>query len=67
MKFNIKIQNLIKKKGLSQESLAEIIGVSRQAVPKWEAGNTYPEVDKLIRLSNLFGVSIDKLLKNIED
>lgn len=67
MKFNIKIQNLRKKKGLSQESLAEIIGVSRQAVAKWEAGNTYPEVDKLIKLSNLFGVSIDKLLKNIED
>ena len=67
VKFNIKIQDLRKKKGLSQEKLAEIIGVSRQAVAKWECGITYPEVDKLINLSDLFGTSIDKLLKDIED
>lgn len=67
MKFNFKIQELRKKKELSQEKLAEIIGVSRQSVAKWESGNTYPEVDKLIVISDLFGVSIDKLLKEIED
>lgn len=66
MKFNDKIQELRKEKGLSQEQLAEIIGVSRQSVAKWEGGKTYPEVDKLIELSNIFGISIDKLLKNIE-
>lgn len=67
MKFNEKIQELRKDKGLSQEKLADIMDISRQSVAKWEAGNNYPEVDKLIELSNIFGVSIDKLLKNIED
>jgi len=67
MKFNEKIQELRRKKGLSQEQIADVIGVSRQAVAKWECGNNYPEVDKLIELSNLFEVSIDKLLKDIED
>lgn len=64
--FNEKIQSLRKEKGLSQEKLADIIGVSRQSVAKWESGKSYPEVDKLIELSYLFGISIDKLLKNIE-
>ncbi|NLK94192.1 MAG: helix-turn-helix transcriptional regulator [Clostridiales bacterium] len=67
MKFNEKIQELRREKGLSQEKIADIMGVSRQSVAKWEAGNNYPEVDKLIELSNIFGVSIDKLLKDIED
>lgn len=67
MRFNFKIQELRKQNGFSQEKLAELIGVSRQAVAKWESGSTYPEVDKLVSISNLFGVSIDKLLKDIED
>lgn len=67
MKFYEKIQKLRKEKGLSQEKLAEIIGVSRQSVAKWESGYNYPEVDKLIELSNMFGVSIDKLVKDIDD
>ena len=67
VKFNEKIQELRREKGLSQEKIADIMGVSRQSVAKWEAGNNYPEVDKLIELSNIFGVSIDKLLKDIED
>lgn len=67
MGFDAKIQALRKQRKLSQEKLAEMIGVSRQSVAKWELGSTYPEVDKLIKLSNLFGVSLDKLLKDIED
>lgn len=67
MKFNEKLQDLRRERGLSQENLADIMGVSRQSVAKWESGSNYPEVDKLIELSNIFGVSIDKLLKNIED
>lgn len=67
MGFNEKLQGLRKEKGLSQESLAELVGVSRQSVAKWESKKSYPEVDKLIQLSNVFGVSIDKLLKNIEE
>lgn len=67
MSFNEKLHELRKEKGYSQEGLAEVLGVSRQAVAKWEAGSNYPEVDKLISISNLFRVSIDKLLKNIED
>lgn len=67
MRFNEKIQKLRKDRGISQEKLAEVIGVSRQSVAKWELGKAYPEVDKLIMLSNYFGVSIDRLLKNLED
>jgi transcriptional regulator with XRE-family HTH domain len=67
MGFNEKLQGLRKEKGLSQEGLAELVGVSRQSVAKWESKKSYPEVDKLVQLSNVFGVSIDKLLKNIEE
>ncbi|OPJ60392.1 DUF5680 domain-containing protein [Clostridium oryzae] len=67
MSFCEKLQILRKDKGLSQENLAENIGVSRQAVAKWEAGQSYPDVDKLILLSDLFKVSIDRLVKNADD
>lgn len=64
MSFPEKLQKLRKDQGLSQEKLAEIIGVSRQAISKWESGQTYPEMDKLIVLSNMFEVSIDDLVKD---
>ncbi len=67
MKFQDKIQTIRKNKGLSQEELAEIVGVSRQAIAKWEAGQSYPDVDNLIILSNYFMISIDSLLKSEED
>ena len=57
-----KIYKLRKKKGLTQEELADRVGVSRQAVSKWENGETYPETEKLIELCNLFGVSSDDIL-----
>lgn len=50
--------------GLSQEQLAEQVGVSRQSVSKWETGQSAPELDKLILLSKVFGVSTDALLGN---
>jgi len=64
MKFYEKLQTLRKEKGLSQEELAEMLGVSRQSVSKWESGITYPETDKLITISEIFGVTLDSLLKN---
>lgn len=67
MKFNEKLRELRRGKGLSQENLADILGVSRQSVAKWESANNYPEVDKLIEISNIFGVTIDRLLKDIKD
>jgi transcriptional regulator with XRE-family HTH domain len=64
MQFHDKLQKLRKEKGLSQESLADMLGVSRQAVSKWESGQAYPETDKLIVLSEFFGVTLDSLLKD---
>ncbi len=63
MSFKNKLQNIRKEKGLSQESIAERIGVSRQAVAKWETGQSYPDVENLILISDMFKVSIDKLVK----
>ncbi len=59
-----KIINLRKKCGWSQEELAEQMGISRQSVSKWESGMSIPEIDKIIKLSELFGVSTDYLLKD---
>lgn len=59
-----KIINLRKKNGLSQEELAEQIGVSRQAVSKWEGMQSIPDLDKVIALSRFFGVSTDYLLND---
>ena len=58
-----KIQKLRQEKGFSQEQLAERLEVSRQAVGKWEGGQSRPDMDKLITLAELFGVSTDYLLK----
>ena len=63
MSFADKIFDLRTKSGLSQEALADRLLVSRQAVSKWESGVTLPETDKLVTISNMFGVSLDYLLK----
>ncbi|WP_105615363.1 DUF5680 domain-containing protein [Vallitalea okinawensis] len=63
MKFQDQLQLLRKQKIMSQEKLAEAIGISRQAVAKWEAGQSFPDMNNLIALSGLFRVSIDKLVK----
>jgi transcriptional regulator with XRE-family HTH domain len=67
MKFKDKLQLLRKQKGISQKKLAENIGISRQAVAKWELGKSYPDMSKLIMLSDLFKISIDKLVKDYDD
>ncbi|MCI8818369.1 MAG: helix-turn-helix transcriptional regulator [Oscillibacter sp.] len=59
-----KIYVLRRKNGLSQEQLAEKIGVSRQAISKWEGGHSTPELDKLKALSDCFHVTIDELTGN---
>ena len=51
-----------KENGLSQEDLAEMLDVSRQAVSKWEQGDGYPEVEKLLLLSNILSISLDNLM-----
>ncbi|MCL2828917.1 MAG: helix-turn-helix domain-containing protein [Oscillospiraceae bacterium] len=66
MKLYEKLQMLRREKGLSQEMLAEMLDVSRQAVSKWESGQTYPETDKLIAISNIFDVTLDSLVKDGE-
>ena len=61
-----RIQILRKSRGISQEELADKIGVSRQAVSKWESEQSTPDIDKIILLSNYFDVTTDYLLKGIE-
>ncbi len=57
-----RLQKLRKEKGLSQEQLAEELGVSRQAVSKWERAESSPDTDNLICLAKLYGISLDELL-----
>ena len=62
MKFKEKLVILRKIKGITQEEFAIAVGVSRQAVYKWECGQSYPEVQKLLEMKLLFNISIDDLL-----
>ena len=62
MTFKEKIVKLRKLKGLTQDEFASAVGVSRQAVYKWESGQSYPEVAKLLEMKVLFNISIDDLL-----
>lgn len=64
MTIGEKLSRLRREKNFTQEQLADILGVSRQAISKWESDVAYPETDKLIRLSALFHCSIDYLLKD---
>ena len=63
MALSEKLYTLRRKSGLSQEQLAEQLNVSRQAISKWEAGQSIPESDKLLSISNYFHVSLDYLMK----
>jgi len=71
MKFGDKLIQLRKKNNLSQEELAEKLGVSRQSVSKWESNNTYPETDKIVQICNIFECSMDDLINdkitNVDD
>ena len=66
MELNKKIQELRKRKGLTQEELAEVLFVSRTAVSKWETGRGYPNIDTLKAIADFFGVTIDELLSGDE-
>lgn len=67
MTIGEQIQKLRIQKSLTQERLAEMLDVSRQSVSKWELGQAMPDVDRIIRMSELFGVSTDKLLLREEE
>lgn len=64
MIFADKLIELRKKSGWSQEELAEQMNVTRQSVSKWEGAQSVPDLEKIIQLSKLFGVSTDYLLKD---
>lgn len=63
MNFSQKLLSLRKEKGLSQDELGSQLKVSRQTVSKWELGETTPEMNKLILISELFDISLDELVK----
>ena len=60
--FSEKLLELRRREGLSQEQLADRLGVTRQSVSKWESGAAAPELTKLVALSELFSVSVDYLV-----
>lgn len=62
MKFGENLQKLRKERGISQEQLAEQLGVTRQSVSKWESGNSYPEMDKLVAICGIFNCELDSLI-----
>ena len=64
MKFNEKLIKLRKEMGLSQEELGNKLNVARQTVSKWELGETTPEMDKLIKMSEIFNITLDELIKD---
>jgi transcriptional regulator with XRE-family HTH domain len=67
MIFADKLKSERKNKGWSQEELAEKLFVSRQSVSKWESGQNYPSIEILINISDLFGLTIDELLRSDDE
>ena len=63
MSFNDNLHYLRKKNKITQEELADRLGVSRQSVSKWETGEAYPETEKLLLLCDMFGVTLDGLMR----
>lgn len=66
MEFNVKLQKLRKRKGLTQEEMAEVLYVSRTAISKWESGRGFPNIESLKAISKFFAVSLDELLSGEE-
>lgn len=66
MNFNEKLMELRKSKGLSQDELGNALGVSRQTISKWELAQSYPDFQRLVLLSDYFGISLDALVKDID-
>lgn len=68
MKLSDNLKSIRKENNLSQEQLAEKLGVSRQAVSKWESGQSYPEMDKVLLICKLFNYNIDELMnENVKE
>lgn len=66
MKFHEKLLSLRKQKGLSQEELGAELQVSRQTISKWEAGQSYPDFQRLVLLSDYFDLTLDELVKGVD-
>lgn len=66
MKFHEKLLALRKQQGLSQEELGMELQVSRQTISKWESGQTYPDFQRLVLLSDYFGMSLDELVRDLD-
>ena len=66
MEFNEKLQELRRRKGLTQEELAQALYVSRTAISKWESGRGYPNIDSLRAIAKFFSVTVDELLSSEE-
>lgn len=62
MEFNKRLYNLRKQKTLSQEELAHQLNVSRQTISKWESGDSTPDMEKIILLSQIFEITLDELV-----
>lgn len=69
MNFNERLIELRKSKSLTQDELGEQLGVSRQTISKWELAQSYPDFQRLVLLSDFFGLTLDELVKgiNIQD
>lgn len=67
MELGNKLQLLRKQRGYSQEQLADKLGIARQTISKWENGQAAPELDNLISLSNLYGITIDRIVKEDDE
>ncbi len=65
MNFNEKLIEFRKQKGLSQDEFGEKIGVSRQTVSKWELAQSYPDFQKLVLISDYYGITLDELVKDV--
>ena len=66
MNFNEKLIDLRKSKGLSQEELGAELHVSRQTVSKWESAQSYPDFQRLVLLSDYFGLTLDALVRDVD-
>ncbi|WP_313526884.1 helix-turn-helix domain-containing protein [Anaerotignum sp.] len=66
MNFNEKLITLRKTKGLSQDELGAQLQVSRQTISKWELGQSYPDFQRLVVLSDYFGLTLDALVKDVD-
>lgn len=66
MNFNDRLTDLRKRKGLSQEQLGYKLGVSRQTVSNWELGQSYPDFQRLVLLSDYYEMSLDELVRGVD-